>query len=341
MRWIACELHTHTLHSDGRQTLRELAAGAAGLGFACIALTDHNTMSGLRERAEIERETGIAIIPGMEWTTFYGHMVTIGMSDYADWRAYGPEGLEEGLARIHDQGGLAGMAHPFRVGSPICTGCFWEYEIRDWTKVDYIEVWSGTFPQIKTANARAFELWTDRLNAGLRISAVSGRDWHEQTVTEEPVSVTYLGIDAAAPGTIADKAVKALAQGRASVTTGPLLEWTVEAGGEVRTTGDTLQIGRGQGLRVTARVKIDFDVRPGLWELPEAPLAVKLVGGAGELAVTQADACSGEYELIFNAAGLRWARAELWGIVRGAHVRIAFTNAIYFAGERAANLSKG
>jgi hypothetical protein len=334
MRWIACELHTHTLHSDGRQTLRELAAGAAGLGFDCIALTDHNTMSGLRERAEIERETGIVIIPGMEWTTFYGHMVTIGMSDYTDWRAYGPEGLEEGLARIHEQGGLAGMAHPFRVGSPICTGCFWEYEIRDWSSIDYIEVWSGTFPQIKTANARAFDLWTDRLKAGLRISAVSGRDWHEQTVTEEPVSVTYLGIDEDAPGTIADKAVKALAEGRASVTTGPLLEWTVEAGGEVRTTGETLHNGGEQGLPATARVKIDFDVRSGLWEMPQTPLEVKLVGGAGELATAQVDACSGGYELTFGTAGLQWARAELWGAVRGARVLIAFTNAVYFSVER-------
>jgi len=56
MKWFACELHTHTLHSDGSQTLGELAAGAANLGFDAIALTDHNTMSGLSGKTEIEQK---------------------------------------------------------------------------------------------------------------------------------------------------------------------------------------------------------------------------------------------------------------------------------------------
>lgn len=55
MRWLACELHTHTLHSDGSQTLDELVKGAVDLGFDAIALTDHNTMSGLIGKDEIEK----------------------------------------------------------------------------------------------------------------------------------------------------------------------------------------------------------------------------------------------------------------------------------------------
>ncbi len=176
MRWLACELHTHTLHSDGSQTLEELANGAVRLGFNAIALTDHNTMSGLVGREEIERQTGLIILPGMEWTTFYGHMVTVGLHTYADWRQAGRGGIDEGLAEVHRLGGLAGLAHPFRIGSPACTGCFWEYEVKDWNAVDYIEVWSGTLPSIQTDNRRAFELWTDKLNEGYRIAATSGRD---------------------------------------------------------------------------------------------------------------------------------------------------------------------
>ncbi|GGO03429.1 CehA/McbA family metallohydrolase [Saccharibacillus kuerlensis] len=195
MTWFACELHTHTLHSDGRQTLGELAAGAAGLGFDVIALTDHNTMSGLVGKEEIEQEHGLTIIPGMEWTTFYGHMVTIGLSEFADWRQAGLDDIDQGIAEVHRLGGIAGLAHPFRIGSPACTGCFWEYKIDDWNAVDYIEVWSGTFPSIQTNNRRAFDLWTDKLNEGYRIAATSGRDWHEQKETDEPISVTYLEID--------------------------------------------------------------------------------------------------------------------------------------------------
>src|SRR5690606_35531570 len=142
----------------------ELARGAVELGFQCIALTDHNTMAGLAEKETVERETGLPIIPGMEWTTFYGHMVTLGVKEYVDWRTVGPRDIHAGIAKVHAQGAIVGMAHPFRLGSPICTGCHWEFEIADYRDIDYIEVWSGTFPSVKPNNARAFRFWTEKLN---------------------------------------------------------------------------------------------------------------------------------------------------------------------------------
>ncbi len=71
IRWIPAELHTHTFHSDGSQSLLELAQSAKEAGIETIALTDHNTQSGLIDREQVEASTGIRIIPGMEWTTFY------------------------------------------------------------------------------------------------------------------------------------------------------------------------------------------------------------------------------------------------------------------------------
>ncbi|GEM_PF-126606 len=389
MRWLACELHTHTLHSDGSQTLEELASGAARLGFDAIALTDHNTMSGLVGRERIERQTGLRILPGMEWTTFYGHMVTIGLSTYADWRQAERGGIDEGLKEVHRLGGLAGLAHPFRIGSPACTGCFWEYEIKDWTAVDYIEVWSGTSPSIQTDNRRAFELWTDKLNEGYRIAATSGRDWHNQNETEEPISVTYLGIarqeaadrDAglSPPQDTRTEAdvqalVGALRAGRASVTIGPLLTMTVESGGQSYGLGSVIPVDssaeRNTSVRRTneeestnfdpapslppirVHLTLDFSVRSGLWSLPEQTLRLKLCSNRGEEHTSEVRTPEGWTEAIGGAeatgstdtrgealmefvtelsfsADCRWLRAELWGTVRGAYVRIAFTNAIY------------
>ncbi len=174
MRWLACELHTHTVHSDGRQTLQELGNGAARLGFDCLALTDHNTMSGLADKQIVEQSAGIFILPGMEWTTFHGHMVTIGLDDYVDWREAQPANIHDGVAAVHRHGGLAGLAHPFRIGSPACTGCYWEYAVQDWNDFDYIEVWSGTFAPIKTDNSRAFSLWTDKLNEATALRQLRG-----------------------------------------------------------------------------------------------------------------------------------------------------------------------
>jgi hypothetical protein len=328
MPWIACELHCHTFHSDGRQTLLELANGAKVLGFECIALTDHNTMTGLIDKEKVEQETGISIISGMEWTTFYGHMVTIGLTEFVDWRVAGPGDIHKGIAGVHKAGGIAGMAHPFRIGSPICTGCFWEYKIEDWNDLDYIEVWSGTFPSIKTDNLRAFRLWTEKLNEGFRIAATSGRDWHSQASTDEPVSVTYLNVeDTEESMTI--KAVRALAAGRASVTIGPLVIMDIQFNSNSYGIGTVLpRTDQSQYYKVN--VEIDCCARQGIWEYSEPNYRLTIMsntGILGEHSVSQDRAgCS------FDIAGdeLMWVRAELWGNVHGVRALIAFTNAIYF-----------
>ncbi|MFS0868614.1 CehA/McbA family metallohydrolase [Paenibacillus xylanilyticus] len=353
MKWLACELHTHTLHSDGSQTLEELAEGAAKLSFDAIALTDHNTMSGLIGKEEIEQKYGLRIIPGMEWTTFYGHMVTIGLSAFADWRQTVRGGIDEGIRSVHRLGGIAGLAHPFRIGSPACTGCFWEYEIGNWSAVDYIEVWSGTFPSIQLNNRRAFDLWTDKLNEGYRIAATSGRDWHAQSETDEPISVTYLGIEedgvvengnSASLSTHEETLIRTLREGRASVTIGPLLTLTLDAGGTVCPIGSTVPavVERGESTEqpILANLMLDFSVRAGLWSLPKQICRLKLCSNLGEELSLEVPLPLDGQRMTFEAQlpefppaiPRRWIRAELWGTVRGAHVLIAFTNAIYFEG---------
>lgn len=328
MKWLACELHAHTLHSDGKMTLSELASAAAKLGFECVALTDHNTMSGLADKAAVESLTGITILPGMEWTTFHGHMVTVGLSEYVDWREANPGNIHDGVSAVHHRGGVAGLAHPFRIGSPACTGCYWEYEVQDWNDFDYIEAWSGTFAPIKTDNARAYALWTDKLNEGFRLAATSGRDWHVASETDEPISVTYLRLDDDARP-VGDKAVKALRRGRAAVTIGPLVTLEAEAAGAAYGIGDAVPAGE---RVVTARIAIDFSVRQGLWELPDPACRLSLTSNKGSLEERRIDPADGthEWRIAVPTEGLLWMRAELRGNVRGVSAMIAFTNAIYF-----------
>lgn len=65
-----CDLHTHTNHSDGSNTPVELVAMAKELDLI-IALTDHNTVTGLPEfLAEAER-LGVTAIGGTEFSTVY------------------------------------------------------------------------------------------------------------------------------------------------------------------------------------------------------------------------------------------------------------------------------
>lgn len=72
---MSCDLHTHTNHSDGSYTPAQLVAEAKRLNLT-IALTDHNTVTGLPDfLAEAERE-GVRAIGGTEISTDMRHALT-------------------------------------------------------------------------------------------------------------------------------------------------------------------------------------------------------------------------------------------------------------------------
>ncbi len=60
------DLHTHTTASDGSLSPAALVQKAHVLGLAALAVTDHDTISGLAEAADTARELGIDFLPGVE-----------------------------------------------------------------------------------------------------------------------------------------------------------------------------------------------------------------------------------------------------------------------------------
>lgn len=70
------DLHTHSTASDGSDSPRELMDKAARLGLSVIALTDHDTISGIPEalsETEVLKAKGYALrcIPGCEFCVSY------------------------------------------------------------------------------------------------------------------------------------------------------------------------------------------------------------------------------------------------------------------------------
>ena len=63
-----CDLHTHSVFSDGTYTPSEIVAAAKELGLI-IALTDHNTAAGLPEFMDAARTMGVTAVPGVEFST--------------------------------------------------------------------------------------------------------------------------------------------------------------------------------------------------------------------------------------------------------------------------------
>lgn len=65
---LRCDLHTHSVFSDGTYSPGQLIAEAKALDLI-VALTDHNTAEGLPEFMDAAREHGVTALPGVEFTT--------------------------------------------------------------------------------------------------------------------------------------------------------------------------------------------------------------------------------------------------------------------------------
>ncbi|MFP3897186.1 MAG: PHP domain-containing protein [Anaerolineales bacterium] len=63
------DLHIHTVASDGLHTPTQIVAMAHRKGLRTIAITDHDTVSGVPEALEAARDTSLEVIPGVEIST--------------------------------------------------------------------------------------------------------------------------------------------------------------------------------------------------------------------------------------------------------------------------------
>lgn len=81
------DLHTHSTASDGTLTPQELMQLAAQIGLSAIALTDHDTVGGLKKARPIAERLGLELVPGIELSTDYNgtevHMLGFYIDDTA------------------------------------------------------------------------------------------------------------------------------------------------------------------------------------------------------------------------------------------------------------------
>lgn len=66
------DLHLHSTYSDGTFTPEEIVAHGQRLGFAALALTDHDTVEGCERMAAACAAARIEFIPGSELTAEFG-----------------------------------------------------------------------------------------------------------------------------------------------------------------------------------------------------------------------------------------------------------------------------
>jgi len=105
---MKADLHIHSVYSnDGKSTLEQIADAALSRGLGCIAVTDHNCFKAydlLKDRKDM------IIVPGIEVSSAEGHILAYGVGS----------DIERGMSvirtieAIHDAGGIAVAAHPYR-----------------------------------------------------------------------------------------------------------------------------------------------------------------------------------------------------------------------------------
>ena len=106
------DLHMHSCHSDGRPTILEILEYVEDhTDLDVIAITDHNTMDGAFEAAELitKKQYRFELILGEEVSSKEGHILSLfltkpikaGMSAHNTIKA------------VREQGGIAIAAHPF------------------------------------------------------------------------------------------------------------------------------------------------------------------------------------------------------------------------------------
>lgn len=317
MIWYPVELHTHTQHSDGDFTIDGLVKAAKQRGFAAIACTDHNTCAGLHEfHAAVAREQ-IVGIPGIEWTTYWGHMLVLDEQGYTDWRGVKPEQIDHAIAAIHENHGIVGIAHPFALSNPVNTGYHWKFHVADWDAVDFLEVWSRDDAPSKVQSLRAMQLWEQLLGRGCRITATSGRDWHRED--SKPYGHTYVGV----PGSLTKEAIlQAVCQGRVCLAAGPLLTMWGKTANTCVEIGDTIAPGN-----MEIELEVHTDTMENDWDRSQVqPQEIRLVHN-GDVVLCCPFNPKQHVRLELSAG---WLRADLIGEYYGrAKQCLAFTNPIF------------
>lgn len=301
-RWLKGDLHTHSVNSDGTFTLEENAAIMEELGCDFIAMTDHNAVS---QNLTFPRNGSVVMIPGMEFTTNFGHSNFLGVIDpILDFRVKDQEDVNARIAEARANGAKIVINHPH------CEYCPWEWDFN--VDHDWVEVWNGPFTE---RNVRALNWWHSQLVAGRRLVAIGGSDTHRpDPYVKHAMPCTWVYADEKT----ADGILSAIDLGHVFITyspDGPYVQLTVGP----YMVGDVVpSVNRcGQVSLHAADLKVGDKVK-----------LISNLGLEKEIEVST----DGDLDIQVDAQGIMFVRAEIWRHIEEVNMTLmaALTNPIYF-----------
>ncbi len=117
---MRADLHAHSAHSDGSDTIERVVALAAECGVTHLSVTDHDTVSHVEELREEGGKAGMATVSGIEISAFDPatgrkvHVLGYGFSSTAAIR-----GLCDPVLRAREEATLGKIETLARMGYPV------------------------------------------------------------------------------------------------------------------------------------------------------------------------------------------------------------------------------
>lgn len=200
MEDIKCNLHIHTIYSDGSGDYTQVASEALDAGVDVVIITDHNVLVKGMERYVSKNGKRVLVLTGEEIhdqnrIPQKNHLLVLGCRHEMAQHAYDPQRL---IDQVKRDGGLSFLAHPYEFDLPLFneTDISWEsWEVEGFTG---LELWNG-FSELKTVARslpnvifhaffpdliphqplpQVLAKWDQLLAAGKKVVAVSGSDSH-------------------------------------------------------------------------------------------------------------------------------------------------------------------
>lgn len=258
MQWLAGDLHCHTVHSDGADSIDQVAALAVAAGLDFLAVTDHNTVSHHPYLAAVSARSGVQLIPGQEVTTWRGHANAFGDIGWIDFR----QPADDWIAAVDARGGLLSVNHP------LSGDCAWRYDGQ--LRPQLLELWHSSWFD-RTWGAPLSYLHAFAPDA----VPIGGADYHRAGADALPGSPTTWVL--ADSGDV----LGGLRAGRTAISAGPGAPILLRVGEEFLALGaDGLLLATMDGRRTVLHGdRVTVPARPGITWLEDGATGIQAICG--------------------------------------------------------------
>ena len=176
--------HIHSVFSDGEESLDRLVEVFKRSGMSFAAVSDHAEVFDEQRMEQYVRlceslsDDHFLVIPGLEFALRGGSIHILG---YGITRRVRFTTMEQLVDGIHNEGGIAVLAHPPSGATNIIDPVK--------AKLDGVEVWNGRYDGFHSPRADSIQLLRRIRQQNVRTTAYCGVDLHKLNQTRKLLSV--------------------------------------------------------------------------------------------------------------------------------------------------------